>query len=124
MACGAAEAEFDATFTDSDGDAWRMPGFAVVDLAGPTATVRYIDILWSRFGPQQHLDRAVFVGAVGSPSTSTIGSTGKLNVRRGDESLWNGAGSPPSANSSMTSFPNSTFPMPSQRSTITSTTSP
>lgn len=45
MACGAAEAEFDATFTDSDGDAWRMPGFAVVDLVRPTATVRYIDMM-------------------------------------------------------------------------------
>jgi hypothetical protein len=43
-ATGAGEAEFSATFIDSDGDEWRMPGFAVVDLAGPTATVRYIDM--------------------------------------------------------------------------------
>jgi hypothetical protein len=40
---GPGEAEFEATFTDSDGDRWRMPGFAVVDLDGPRATVSYID---------------------------------------------------------------------------------
>jgi hypothetical protein len=43
-AAGAGEDEFRATFTDDDGDEWRMPGFAVVDLDGPTATVRYIDM--------------------------------------------------------------------------------
>lgn len=41
---GEGEAEFLATFTDSDGDRWRMPGFAVVDLAGPSATVRYLNM--------------------------------------------------------------------------------
>lgn len=40
----AGEAEFRATFTDSEGDRWRMPGFTVVDLDGPTATVCYIDM--------------------------------------------------------------------------------
>ncbi len=40
---GPGEAEYPATFTDADGDRWRMPGFAVVDLDGPTATVRYLD---------------------------------------------------------------------------------
>ena len=35
--------EFDATFTDPDGLSWRMPGFAVLDLDGPTIRVRYID---------------------------------------------------------------------------------
>jgi hypothetical protein len=43
-ATGSGEAEFRATFTDPDGDKWRMPGFAVVDLDGPTANVRYIDM--------------------------------------------------------------------------------
>lgn len=38
------EAEFRATFHDADGDEWRMPGFAVVDLDGPSATVRYLDM--------------------------------------------------------------------------------
>lgn len=41
---GPAEAEFRATFHDTDGDEWRMPGFAVVDLDGPSATVRYVDM--------------------------------------------------------------------------------
>lgn len=38
------EAEFRATFRDADGDEWRMPGFAVVDLDGASATVRYLDM--------------------------------------------------------------------------------
>lgn len=37
-------AEFRATFRDADGDEWRMPGFAVVDLDGPSATVCYLDM--------------------------------------------------------------------------------
>jgi hypothetical protein len=41
---GEGEAEFPATFTDTDGDEWRMPGFAVIDLNGPAAKVRYIDM--------------------------------------------------------------------------------
>jgi Calcineurin-like phosphoesterase len=41
---GPGEAEFRRTFRDSDGDVWRMPGFAVVDLDGPTAAVSYIDM--------------------------------------------------------------------------------
>ncbi len=40
---GTGDAEFRATFRDADGDEWRMPGFAVVDLNGPAATVRYLD---------------------------------------------------------------------------------
>ena len=36
--------EFAATFRDGDGDEWRMPGFAVVDLDGLSATVRYLDM--------------------------------------------------------------------------------
>ncbi len=46
---GPGEAEFRATFRDEDGDEWRMPGFTVVDLDGPAATVRYLDMnggLW------------------------------------------------------------------------------
>ncbi|MCD2196794.1 metallophosphoesterase [Actinomycetospora endophytica] len=35
--------EFDATFTDPEGLTWRMPGFAVLDLDGPTMRVRYLD---------------------------------------------------------------------------------
>jgi hypothetical protein len=35
--------EFTATFTDPDGEAWRMPGFAVLDVDGPTMRVRYLD---------------------------------------------------------------------------------
>ena len=35
--------EFDATFTDPEGLRWRMPGFAVLDLDGPTINVRYLD---------------------------------------------------------------------------------
>ena len=35
--------EFDATFTDPEGLRWRMPGFAVLDLDGPTMSVRYLD---------------------------------------------------------------------------------
>jgi hypothetical protein len=35
--------EFDATFTDPEGLVWRMPGFAVLDLDGPTMRVRYLD---------------------------------------------------------------------------------
>jgi hypothetical protein len=35
--------EFDATFTDAENLTWRMPGFAVLDLDGPTMTVRYLD---------------------------------------------------------------------------------
>lgn len=35
--------EFNATFTDSEGVEWRVPGFAVVDLDGPTMRVRYLD---------------------------------------------------------------------------------
>lgn len=49
VADGVGEDEFRATFRDSDGDEWRMPGFTVVDLDGPTATVRYVDMngdLW------------------------------------------------------------------------------
>jgi hypothetical protein len=49
VATGAGEAEFGATFTDSDGDEWRMPGFAVVDLDGPTATVCYVDMNGDRW---------------------------------------------------------------------------
>lgn len=37
-------AEFRATLHDTDGDEWRMPGFPVVDLDGPAATVRYLDM--------------------------------------------------------------------------------
>jgi hypothetical protein len=43
------DAEFRATFRDTDGDEWRMPGFAVIDLDGASATVRYLDMngeLW------------------------------------------------------------------------------
>jgi hypothetical protein len=35
--------EFGATFTDPEGLTWRMPGFAVLDLDGPTMRVRYVD---------------------------------------------------------------------------------
>ena len=35
--------EFDARFTDPEGLTWRMPGFAVLDLDGPTMRVRYLD---------------------------------------------------------------------------------
>jgi hypothetical protein len=35
--------EFTATFTDPEGLTWRMPGFAVLDLDGPTMRVRYLD---------------------------------------------------------------------------------
>jgi hypothetical protein len=41
---GDGEAEFRATFRDTDGDVWRMPGFAVVDLDGPSARVTYVDM--------------------------------------------------------------------------------
>jgi 3',5'-cyclic AMP phosphodiesterase CpdA len=40
----AGAAEYPATFRDADGDEWRMPGFTVVDLDGPRATVRYLDM--------------------------------------------------------------------------------
>ena len=46
---GPGEAEFRATFRDSDGDEWRTPGFTVVDLDGAAATVSYVDMdgnLW------------------------------------------------------------------------------
>ena len=35
--------EFEATFTDPEDLTWRMPGFAVLDLDGPTIRVRYVD---------------------------------------------------------------------------------
>lgn len=35
--------EFTATFTDPEGLTWRMPGFAVLDVDGPTMRVRYLD---------------------------------------------------------------------------------
>jgi 3',5'-cyclic AMP phosphodiesterase CpdA len=38
------DTEFRATFRDTDGDEWRMPGFAVLDLDGPDATVTYVDM--------------------------------------------------------------------------------
>lgn len=41
---GPGEAEFRATFRDKDGDEWRMPGFTVIDLDGPAATIRYLDM--------------------------------------------------------------------------------
>ncbi len=46
----AGEVEFRATFRDADGDEWRMPGFAVVDLDGPSATVRYLDMNGDQWG--------------------------------------------------------------------------
>jgi len=41
---GPGEAEFRTTFTDDRGEVWRMPGFTVVDLDGPRASVRYVDM--------------------------------------------------------------------------------
>ena len=35
--------EFDGRFTDPEGLTWRMPGFTVLDLDGPTMRVRYLD---------------------------------------------------------------------------------
>jgi Calcineurin-like phosphoesterase len=52
---GPGEAEFRDTFRDTDGDVWRMPGFAVADLDGPTATVSYIDMDGTAWRPPDTL---------------------------------------------------------------------
>lgn len=41
---GPGEAEFRATFADDRDVVWRTAGFTVVDLDGPSATVRYLDM--------------------------------------------------------------------------------
>ena len=44
--------EFDHTFTDHEGLTWRVPGFAVLDLDGPTMTVRYLDRDGAQWRPE------------------------------------------------------------------------
>jgi len=47
--------EFDAQFTDPEGVRWRMPGFAVLDLDGPTMRVCYLDKTGQRWRPRDAL---------------------------------------------------------------------